>query len=228
MAGIHDGHRDRLRKKYVKNGLENLEPHEILELLLFYAIPRRDTNPIAHALIKRFGSLSEVFNAPVHKLEEVDDVTHNAAVLISMIPQLSRVYLTEQKRNREIAGKDMLNEYIVNQFIGLNEEHVLFVCVDNRMQLISADVVSKGSVNAAGVNMRTMVDLALRHNAVAVILAHNHPRGVALPSREDLVTTQLVHDALATINVHLIDHIICSPDDHISLADTERFDYLFE
>lgn len=225
---MHEGHRDRMRNRYIKEGIDAFEPHNVLEMLLFYCIPRKDTNELAHALIKRFGSLTEVLDAPVHELERTEGLSRNAAVFLSMIPDVCRYYMKEKKSAQKVCGKQEIERYIVERFIGLSEEHVILACIDNAMRLTSCDIVCEGSVNSAAVSIRAIVDLALRHNAVAVILAHNHPRGLPLPSREDIVTTQRVHDALETLSIRLLDHIICTPTDHTSLADTTKFDYLFE
>ncbi|MDR1002713.1 MAG: hypothetical protein LBL82_05540 [Oscillospiraceae bacterium] len=224
---MHEGHRERLRNRYLKEGFDNFELHNVLELLLFYGVPRKDTNELAHNLIKHFGSFSEVLDAPVHELEKIDGLPHNAAVMLSMLPSVFRLYLNDKTGGKKISGIDDIREFIFNQFVGLTEERVIFVCIDNAMRMISSDTVASGSVNSANVNMRTLVDLAIRHNAVAVIIAHNHPRGVSLPSREDLKTTEKVNMVMHSIGVRLIDHVICSPSDYSALAEAEQFDYLF-
>ncbi len=223
----HEGHRERLKNRYEKEGLSMFEPHNALELALFYAVPRKDTNELAHDLIERFGSFSEVLDAPIHELEQVKGIGHNTAVFISLMRDLQRYYQNDKINSNKIAGHDEIAEYIFARLSHLTEEHVMLVCVDNKMSMICADILCEGSVNSAALSTRAVVNSALRHNAVAVILAHNHPRGYALPSREDLQTTKVIRDALATISVALIDHIICSPTDKVSLAANEQLEYLF-
>ncbi len=223
----HEGHRERLKNRFEKDGLSKFEPHNALELALFYAVPRKDTNELAHDLIKHFGSFSEVLDAPIHELEKVKGIGHNTAVFISLMRELQRYYQIQKTTANKIVGHDEIVNYVFNTLSQLTEEHVMLLCVDNKMNMISADILCEGSVNSAALSTRAVVNCALKHNAVAVILAHNHPRGYALPSREDLQTTKTIKDALATISVALIDHIICSPSDKVSLASSEQLEYLF-
>lgn len=223
----HEGHRERLRGRYEKEGLSKFEPHNVLELALFYAVPRKDTNELAHDLIARFGSFSEVLDAPVHELEQVKGIGHNTAVFISLLRDLQRYYQNDKVNSKKIAGHDQITDYVFARLSCLTEEHVMLVCVDNKMNMICADIICEGSVNSTALSTRAVINCALRHNAVAVILAHNHPRGYALPSREDLQTTKVIKDALATISVALIDHIICTPTEKASLASSEQLEYLF-
>ncbi len=223
----HEGHRERLRERFEREGLSKFEPHNALELALFYAVPRKDTNELAHDLIERFGSFSEVLDAPIHELEQVKGIGHNTAVFISLMRDMQRFYQNDKANSSKVAGHDEIVEYIFARLSHLKEEHVMLVCVDNRMNMICADILCEGSVNSAALSTRVVVNCALRHNAVAAILAHNHPRGYALPSRDDLQTTKIIREALATISVALIDHIICSPTDKLSLASSEQLEYLF-
>lgn len=225
---VHQGHRERLRERYLQQGLDTFAPHNVLELMLFYALPRRDTNEIAHSLMDRFGSFSEVLDAPLEELEDVDGMGRGAAVFLKMIPDIQRYYMNDKTSDEKVRGEEEICEYVFNRLTAMTEEHVLLVCVDNTLKMISADIVCKGSVNSSGVNMRGIVNLALRHNAVAAYIAHNHPRGYALPSQEDLTTTKHIHDALETINVRLLDHIICNSTDYCTLAKYPDFAYLFE
>ncbi len=223
----HEGHRERLRGRFEKEGLSKFEPHNVLELALFYALPRKDTNELAHDLIRHFGSFSEVLDAPVYELEKVAGIGHSTAVFISLIRDLQRYYQSDKVNAKRISGHDEIVEYIFARLSPLTEEHVMLVCVDNKMNMICADVLCEGSVNSAALSTRAVINCALKHNAVAVILAHNHPRGYALPSRDDLQTTQAIKDALKTISVALIDHVICTPTEKTSMASCEQLEYLF-
>lgn len=223
----HEGHRERLKNRYEKDGLSAFEPHNVLELALFYVLPRRDTNELAHDLIRHFGSFSEVLDAPVHELEKVNGIGHNAAVFISLLRDIQRYYQNSRANEQKVSGHKAITEYIFTRLSGLTEENVMVVCVDNMMNMICADIICEGSVNSTALSTRAVINCALKHNAVAVILAHNHPRGYALPSREDLQTTRIIRDALKTISVALIDHVICSASDVNSLASCEQLEYLF-
>ncbi len=228
MANEHDGHRQRLRARFLKEGLDNFEPHNILELLLFYSVPRKDTNELAHRLIETFGSLSEVLNAQPADLMKVPGVSENSAVLMSMMPQLFRAYTNDAARLGRISGRAAIEEYITGRLSGSNIEKVLLVSLDNRFRLIAGDIVGEGSVNFSYVDKRKIIELVLRHNAVAVMIAHNHPRGYALPSEGDIATTSELASMLSAIGVRLIDHIITCPDDYVSLAQSREFCTLFD
>lgn len=228
MSNEHDGHRDRLRDRFLKEGLAHFEPHNALELLLFYSVPRADTNELAHRLIERFGSLSEVLNANPEELMKVPGVGKNTAVLLSMMPQLFSAYTNDVINSHKIVGSEAIEKYIVGRFCCTNSEKVLLVCLDNRFRMLSCDTVGEGSVNFSVVDRRRIVETVLRHNATAAMIAHNHPRGYALPSPEDVTTTSEIAKMLEGIGVRLIDHIIVCPDDYISLAQSRQFCRLFD
>lgn len=217
---IHSGHRQRLIEEYLSGGLEEFPPHKILELLLFFAIPRKDTNEIAHRLIQTFGSLSGVLEAPYEQLIAVEGVGHNTAVFLTMMPDLSRVYWRDSLARAPLHSSRDAGTYLMTHFAGLREEHVGLICLDAKNRIVSSRLFQEGSFNAADVNIRRILGAALQNNAVSVILAHNHPGGVALPSETDLETTQRLREALEPAGVTLRDHIILADGDYVSLADT--------
>lgn len=219
----HKNHRQRLRQLFIDNGLSSFPPHNILELLLFYAIPQKDTNELAHRLIDRFGSLSEVFNAPVDKLAEVDGISTNTAVLLSMMPQLFRAYTSDLICGGRLEGRENIESFIFNALRTETVEKVMLVCIDNRWRVIKAEIVCDGSVSFSTVDRRRVIELCLRHNATAAIIAHNHPRGKAVPSAADIQMTDELCTALSYIDVRLIDHIIVAPDRYLSLSSDDRF-----
>lgn len=216
--GLHDGHRQRLIQRFLEEELDGFEPHNVLELLLFYAIPRRDTNELAHTLIDTFGSLNGVFDAPYDALLQVEGIGPNAAALIKLVPQLTRTYYTGQKDRVVLDTADKAGEYFVPYFIGHNEEVVYMACLDAGSRVIAHRMIHRGSVNASEVNIRKIVNVALQSNAVGILLAHNHPGGIALPSAEDVATTQNIAAALRPMGVLLMDHIIVAGGDFVSMA----------
>jgi len=233
---LHAGHRNKVRKRFLDEGLSGFQKHQILELLLFYAIPRVDTNEIAHRLLNAYhGNLSEVLGADVKSLTKVEGIGESAAILLSMMPQLFRVYREELLRREGISGRKKVEQYIVNRFTGEQVEKVLVACLDNKwnligdekMSLAGDEFVSTGTVSFSIVDRRAIIEMCLRYNATAVIIAHNHPRGTALPSREDLTTTLEVRDGLRVIGVRLIDHLIVASEDYISLACSKKYCDLF-
>lgn len=216
--GVHDGHRERKREQFRSHGLDSFADHEVLELLLYYAIPRRDTNPIAHDLIDRFGSLEQVLSAPVEELEKVPGMGRNAAILLKLVPQITRrARVSSIAREKVLDTTERIGAFFVEQFVAETNEIMYQLCLDAKGRMLGCHKVSEGDAGSVSMNMRKIVENALRANAVLVALAHNHPSGVALPSQEDRIATQMAREALETIGVRLVDHIIVADDDFVSL-----------
>lgn len=214
----HSGHRDRLRKKFISNGFDGFENHEVLELMLYYAIPRKDTNPIAHKLLDLFGSVSAVLDAPLDTLIDAG-LSYNAAVYLRTFPEISRIYLDDKHNNdKKVVTEENLGDIILPKFIGRDYEAVLLLLLDAKYKEVFCGIISKGSVNACEVYVRKIIETSVLYNAKFAVLAHNHPSGVALPSGQDLETTKKVSEALKLIMVTLIDHVIVADNDYVSLA----------
>ena len=218
--GIHDGHREKMRRRFQETGLEGFADHEALELLLYYAIPRRDTNELAHRLLTRYGSLSALLPAPIEDLRRVEGVGESAAVLLKLVPAF--VYKAQRSAGQEtvLNSTEKAGRYLLSCFAGERNEVIYQLCLDRKGKLLARKRLSEGGSAAAELNIRRLVENALLSSASAVILSHNHPSGIALPSREDYATTQQAQDALRTIGVELLDHIIVAEDDYVSLADS--------
>ena len=217
---VHDGHRARRKALFREQGLDPFADHEALELLLFYALPRRNVNPIAHELLRRFGTLEGVFNAPPEALEEVADIGENAATLIALlVPLLRRARTVGREKPVVLADARQRDEYFRDLFYGLREERLYAACLDAKCKLLCCQQVGRGAADAVGINLRLIVEHAFRSGASGVILAHNHPSGLALPSRDDLSATAAAEDALGRIGVRLLDHIIVADDDFVSLRE---------
>ena len=223
---IHAGHRQRVKERFQKEGLDNFSDIQVLELLLFYAIPRQDTNPIAHALLEHFGSLPQVLEAPVEELERVPGVGHNAALLLSLAPAVGRYYMVSRSQRATILNTiQACGDYLKSVFIGRRTEVVYLLCLDAKCKVLCCREVAEGSVNSANVPIRRIVEMALAANATSVVLAHNHPSGIAVPSEEDIATSRRVAAALSTVDITFVDHIIVADDDYVSLVHTgHRFD----
>lgn len=206
--GVHDGHRKRLTARFLSQGLEGFAPHEVLELLLFYSIPRQDTNELAHRLIERFGSLSAVFEAPYARLLEVKGVGENTAALLKLIPGMARVYYTDRQAGAYIRSNQDAQELLLPRFVGRREEVVYVLLLDAKGKCLSVELVHQGSLNGAEVSLRKIAGLAISMNAAGVILAHNHPNGVSAPSREDVLTTRHMQEALNAMEIQLVDHLV--------------------
>lgn len=210
-----------MRQRFLKGGLETFADHEALELLLYYAIPRRDTNPTAHLLMERYGSLPAVLAAPVEDLQKVEGVGESAAVLLRLVPQLCRkARLVEAGQEAVLNSSEKAGAFLLEQFAGEKHEVVYQLLLDRKGKLLSCKRLTEGGVSGAELNIRALMENALLTSASAVILSHNHPSGVALPSQDDYRTTDRVREALATIGVELADHIIVADGDFVSLADS--------
>ena len=216
---IHDGHRQRLKERFRAEGLDHFEEHQVLELLLFYCIPRQDTNPIAHALLERFGSLSQVLEAPAEELEKVPGIGSNAATFLALTTAVGRYYLVNRSMQTVILSTiEQCGQYLVPFFYGRRNETVYLLCLDAKCKVLCCKEVGEGSVNSAGVPIRKIVETALGANATTVVLAHNHPSGLAIPSGDDISTTRRVAAALDGVEIGLADQIIVADDDFVSLA----------
>lgn len=218
--GVHDGHREKVRARFLVAGLDAFADHEALELLLYYAIPQRDTNPIAHALMERYGSLSAVLEAPVEDLRKVAGIGEKAAVLLRLVPQLSRKARLADARETVLNSVDRAGSYLLELFAGLNREALYQLCLDQKGKLLACKRLSEGSANNTDLNIRLLMENAILTSASSVILSHNHPSGIALPSQDDINTTEQARAALETIGVRLTDHIIVADGDFVSMADS--------
>ena len=219
--GIHDGHRQRMKKRFLDYGLDNFDDVNVLELLLFYAQPRQDTNELAHALMGRFGSLSAVLEASAADLRTVDGIGDNAAALLGLIPAMSRRYMIgKTPADEPVNDPASAGRYFIPRFMYETEEVVLALLLDARKQPILCREISRGVVNAAEINARKMAELCLERKASAVILAHNHLSGVALPSAEDETATARLSRALRLIGVELVDHIVVAGCEYVSMRES--------
>ena len=224
MASVHDGHRNRMKSRFEEYGLDNFDDHNVLELLLFYALPMKDVNPLAHDLLNAFGTLSGVFDAPIDELMKVRGVGHNTAILIKLVPQVSRRYLMSRGSFDDILDSTQkAGAYLVPQYFAERDEVVYMICLDAKCKVLNCKLMFRGSVNSANVSVRKIVENALLYNSTSVIISHNHTSGIALPSQEDMDTTQRISAALRSVDIALSDHIIVADDDYVSLADNGFF-----
>ena len=221
---IHKDHRQRLRDRFLKEGLDNFDELYVLELLLFYCIPRVDTNPIAHRLLDYFGSLNNVLNATAEELEKVEGIGKNTSTFLSLITQVGRYYQVKQTEPGKILRTiDQCGNYLVPYFFGREQETVFMLCLDAKCKVLCCKMVGEGSVNSANIPVRRVVEMALAANATTVVLAHNHPSGLAIPSADDIQTTQKIAAALATVEIILADHIVVSKDDYVSITQSNFY-----
>jgi DNA repair protein RadC len=213
-----------MKQRFLTHGLDSFDDHNALELLLFYALPRVDANPIAHELEERFGTLSGVFDAPYEELVKVPGIGENAALLIKLIPQVARRYqISRAKPNSILNSTRKAGDFLLPYFYGERDEVVYMACLDAKCKVLACKLMFRGGVNSASLNIRKIVETALASNASSVILAHNHTSGIAIPSQEDKDTTGRVRDALRAVEITLADHIVVADNDYVSFADNGFF-----
>lgn len=210
-ASVHSGHRERLRERVRSEGLESFSEHEVLELLLTYAIPQRDVNPLAHELVRRFGSLSGVLNADEAELTRVPGVGRQAALLLTLTPQLMRYYQLNALGERPvIVNLAQAQAYCMPLFLGAHEEQLFEICLDQSGHVLHRTLLHVGTIDEVAFYPRMIAREALRWDAHGVLLAHNHPSGTAEPSEADLLATKEAAAALHAVGVKLVDHLIFS------------------
>jgi len=219
--GIHDGHRQRMKRRFLDHGLENFDDVNALELLLFYALPRRDTNVLAHTLLERFGSLNAVLEASESDLRAVDGMGESAAVLLGLIPAVSRRYLlSKSPEDLPVDSPAAAGRYFIPRFMYETEEVVYALLLDARKRPIVCRELSRGTVNAAEISARRLCQLCLERRSSGVILAHNHLSGIAMPSAEDEASTAQLRQALSLLGVELCDHIVVAGVEYVSMKES--------
>lgn len=222
----HKNHRQRLKQRLRQAGLDHFSDVQFLELLLCYTIPRKDTNPIAHALLEQFGSVSQVLEAPLEALEKVEGVGPESALLLHLLPQAFRFYQVDKnKKILSLTTLEKCGEYLVGHFQGRRNENVFLLCLDAKCRVLCCRQLTEGGVNNANLSVRKVVETALAVGATSVVVAHNHPSGIALPSGEDLQATRRLAAALRAVDVTLADHIVVSDGDYVSMVQSG---YVFE
>ena len=226
----HIGHRSRVRERFLKEGLENFADHNVLEMLLFYAIPRGDTNNVAHALIDRFGSLSAVFDARIEDLCQVDGIGESSAILIKMMPQLFRKYEKDKLKERDMVlnSAELVAKYASKHFKGYTEERLYLMCLDSMCNLLCFKEISNGNMNRTPVDLGLIAKIAFENKATNLILVHNHPSGIMAPSKADVDVTTKVEQMIHDLGMRLSDHIIIgNGDDYFSFRKSEKYKYIF-
>lgn len=215
---IHTNHRQRVKDRFRNEGLEHFDDLHILELLLFYCVPRLDTNVMAHKLLDRFGSLSNVLEATPEQLHQVEGIGEGVSTFIRFLNELERVLEIRRSQNvRIINSNEDIRDCLKGFMCRHRNEVVYLLCMDAKGKVLCVDKVGEGSVNSANVPVRRIVEMSIACNATSAILAHNHPGGLAFPSPEDVNATNYVSKALRTVDIELVDHVIFADGDYVSL-----------
>lgn len=219
------GHRQRLRQRFCQEGLDHFEAVHALELLLQYAIPQKDTKPIARTLLDHFGSFPAVLEASHSELMAVEGVGERTATFLRLITAAGRYYQVSRSQDCQVLDTvEKYGDYLLRRFYGRRSETVFQLCLDAKCKLLSCQLVGEGDVNSVNIPARRMVEIALAANATFVVLAHNHPSGLAVPSREDVAVTENLARALGAMDIVLADHIVAADDDYVSMVQSGIYD----
>ena len=219
-ANLHAGHRDRMRKKFLNGSISSLEPHEILETILYYSIPQGNTNPLAHRLIDAFGSLVNVFDADVEDLKNIEGIGERSAVLIKLISQLSDYCQRLRWSDKPVLYNfSDTGAYITDMIGQRTEEYFFLLSLDISGKVLSFNEIERGTVNGSNVNIRKVLECAIRCHASDVVLAHNHPTGRLIPSSSDMEITRLLNIAFDAVGINLKDHFIVGNGGFISMSE---------
>ncbi|MBO5305906.1 MAG: hypothetical protein J6B12_04000 [Clostridia bacterium] len=219
---MHEGHRARMREKFLKGGDKALLDHELLEMLLFYAIPICNTNEIAHTLLKTFGSLRGVAEADFYALQTVPGIGENAATLLNLLGTFSRRYLQEpavhiMKFNKIAVAR----EFGIFMLRGCANEQLHALLLDNQLRKIDFFMLEEGTANSVSINLQSLYGHCIARHVSAVILYHNHPNGICVPSREDLNLTYTIEGKLADIGIYLLEHFVVSDHSCMSILNVQ-------
>ena len=217
---MHEGHRERMREKYLKQGINSFSEHEIVEMILYYSIARGNTNEIAHALLDEFGCIGNVFAADPQDLMNVKGVGPQSAMLIKLIREISAYCSKNDWPDKpEITSADVAGTYLTDTVGNPSDEYFYLMSLDAQNKVIAVTEIEHGVVANATVNVRKVLECAVRLHAVSVILAHNHPSGMLEPSEKDIRLTKILENALAPIGVAVIDHIILGKGGYLSMSE---------
>lgn len=220
MAGEHNGHRSRMKRKYIEHGAESFENHELIEMLLYYAYPRVDTNLMAHRVLDEFGgSLTALTSERPDKIAEICGISENAAVLLSLVGEINSRMAFEKWSAKVVLDKPHIaGEYARSLLDNSPVEQLYVICLNSTLAVIKTVCIAEGLADAAFVDIRKVVSTALKYNASGIILAHNHPGGSLKPSFNDIKFTGECLRALNAIKIELNDHIIVANGEYLSFS----------
>ncbi|MCI4625671.1 MAG: DNA repair protein RadC [Candidatus Magnetoovum sp. WYHC-5] len=211
------GHRERLRQRYLKNGIDSLTQYEAMELLLTYAITRRDVKPMAKALIKKFKGIRGVLDADVEELTAINGIGIQAALLLKLIKDINTIYLKEKLITGQIVeSPNDIIDYLKHAIGSLKEEMFMALFLNSKNEIVADEIISEGIVNHAVVYPRKLFENALKHKATAIIIVHNHPGGVLKPSENDIKLTKNLVNTANSLSIKIHDHLIVTNKGYLS------------
>lgn len=210
MENIHAGHRDRLREKALRNGIQTLEDHEIIEVLLSFVIPYKDMNPASHELLNKFGSIHEIFNMPKDDLVDVKGIGEKTAKYVALLGQFGRYFHMLDVKNKKVVlnNPSLAFHYCTKLVSRLENEELYVICLTADSCVKCSERFSSGSDNELSINTKDVITFALRNKCSNLMICHNHPHGSCEPSKEDIEVTKKLYITLALSGIQLVDHII--------------------
>lgn len=212
----NDGHRKRLKERYINTGFDSFSDHEVIELMLFYAIPYSDTKGMAKAILEEFGNIRYLFEATVEEISTRCNVSSHVAIMLSLAFSSYKIYLKSSENFTALNSTSAVHRYLQVFFAGQKVECFYIICMDQKKKLIKPCLISKGSTTSTQIYIRNIVEAVIKSDATKVILAHNHPSGHIEPSSSDIEATSQITRVLHSINVDVVDHIIISDNDFFS------------
>lgn len=218
MEEYQKGHRERLRKRFLESGFQGFSEREVLEYFLCLCIPRKDVKPLADALLKSFGNMANVIDQPIIELKKVKGIGESTAINIAALRDFFGIYFVNKAKNNKDQLKKMSSLVeILRTKIGHKPNEVIFaVFLNARNEMLTTKELGEGTVSQASAFPRKIVEEALKHKATSVILAHNHPGGIAEPSEQDIEFTSVLKKALALMDISLQDHIVLADNGYYS------------
>ncbi len=220
---LHDGHRQRMRERFLKSGGSGFQQHELLEMLLYYAIPRINTNDIAHRLLDRFGSISGIFAADHNALCSVKGITEHTAVLLKLLPALYAVDMDAHTTQITLDSYEKVCGYFRKLYQYERNEVIRLACLDEMLRLRSCHILERGNTNSVSVSLRAVAEIAILENCNTVMIAHNHPDGAAVASAEDIAATRHLYQGLQGLSIRLIDHVVVGRNGAVSMRESGAF-----
>lgn len=227
---VHKGHRERLRRRFIESGLDSFEDHNALELFLFYAIPNRDVNDLAHNLINEFGSLTAVFDARFEDLCKVKGISEYSASLIKLLPAMARRYEQGKasENNTVYDSPEKIAEYMAGVYFGINREELYILCLDSACRLLKCIKLATGDIDKATVSYRSIAEQVFITNAANVIVVHNHVSGIVAPSPQDIIFTSSLVSAMKGVGIRISDHIIMgNGEEYFSMRHSRKWGNIF-
>lgn len=228
LKSLGEGHRERLRKRYIKSGLEGFNDYEVLELLLTYSIARKDVKPIAKELIEKFGTIDEIAKSDVKSLLEVDGIGEGSAVFLKLIGDIALTLYREKIEDKDILtikSKNSLLSYLRGEIGYSPREEFKILFLDSSNKLIASETLFYGTIDKSAIYPREIVERVIKNRAKSVIFAHNHPSGSISPSKKDIELTQYMYDSLKLLEIRLLDHIIITKNSYFSFLEEGLIEY---